>query len=63
MGNGHSGDQQGASGALCLRSACGIPDLRNWAALRHDSQGCSEIQAARGMMGPARRGTLVWRVR
>jgi len=57
-GGGHSGDQQGASGALAPRSARGIPDLRNCVALRQESQGCSAIQAARGMMGPARRGTL-----
>ena len=59
-GGGHSGDQQGASGALAALSARGIPDFWNCAALRQESQGCSAIQAARGMMGPARRGTLWW---
>ena len=57
--DGHSGDQQGASGALACRSARGMPDLLNCAALRQESQGCSAIQATRGMMGPARRGTLL----
>ena len=57
-GGGHSGVQQGGSGALTSRSATGMPDLLNCAALRRESQGCSAIQATRGMMGPARRGTL-----
>ena len=56
---GHSGDQHGASGALASRSARGMPYFRNCAALRQESQGCSAIQATRGMMGPARRGTLL----